>query len=84
MKTKVYLRIGKKKTGTIHYRVDFKKNPEAIKPPYGEAMPTICVLLNLEIADNLFEKAQAELDLKIKEAEISSEIKIKTGEELVK
>lgn len=42
--------------------------------------PTITIALNIEIPDDIFDKAQAEIDLKIKEAIINSEIKIEKVE----
>ncbi len=77
MKEKVYLRIGKTKTG-YKYAIDKKKNHKPFDNGYYHKtyFPTIVVGLNLEILDTFFDKANAELDLKIKDLEIATEIKI--------
>lgn len=77
MKGKVYLRIAKSKSG-YRYAIDRKKNNKPLNNGYYRKtyFPTITIALNLDINDKLFEQAQAEIDLKIADAMINSEIKI--------
>lgn len=77
MKEKVYLRIAKTKKG-YRYAVDKKKNHKPFDNGYADKtyFPTIIVALNLEIPDNFFDKASAELDLKIEDLETATDIKV--------
>lgn len=77
MKRTVYINISNKTS-----KMRISKNP-SYRPldQHGIYYPTIRIKLNLEIPDELFEKANEELTLNIEKANISSEIKIEQGEE---
>ena len=76
MKTKVYLKIGKGLRSII-YKAEKRLNPQALRTSsYGAYLPTVCIALNIDIPDEMFKKAQAELDLKINKPQIASEIKV--------
>jgi hypothetical protein len=83
VKQTIFLRVAKCKGKRFMFKVDTQKsNKPLLASGYKEvAHPTICIKLNLTIPDEIFEKAQAELDLKIKEAENCSEIKVETKDE---
>lgn len=83
MKDKIYLRIAKTTQG-YKYKVDKKKNLAPLDNAYTwkrQFFPTLVVALNLEIADTNFRQADAELDLKINDPEMCTDIKIEESEE---
>lgn len=43
---------------------------------YSKYYPTVCIALNLEIPDELFKNANAEMNLKIEKARTATEIKV--------
>lgn len=84
MKQKIYLRIAKTNSG-YSYKVDKKKNHKPMDDGYYKKtyFPTIVVGLNLEIPDRFFKEALAELDLKVENLEVASEIEIKEEAEKI-
>ena len=81
MKRTVYIRISNK-SGKMD--ISQKRKFGAIDAGYGnyhKYKPTKTICLNLYIPDEIFTKAQKELDLKIKEAEVNSEINIQEAKE---
>ncbi len=77
MREKIYLRIGKTKAG-YKYSADRKKSNKPFDNGYYSKtyFPTITVALNIEIPDKVFKDALQELNLKIKDAEFATDIKI--------
>ena len=77
-KEQVFLRIAKQRKGKLLYKIDRIRNNSALQSSgYKHGFyPTILIKLNIELPEDIFDKAQAELDLKIKSVEMASEIKI--------
>ena len=79
MKDKIYLKIARTNRGNFKYAITRKKSFKPLDDlAYRDRsyFPTILVGLNIEVPDDLFKKTQAEIDVKIKEAEMCNEIKI--------
>lgn len=81
MKRKIYLRISNQ---TNKMDVSKIRKYDALNDGAGQYArkkyyPTICIKLNLDIPDDVFEKANAELDFNIKAAESCVEIKVNEG-----
>jgi hypothetical protein len=75
MKKVIFLKISNK---TQQIKASYKRDYTPLNTSYGRIKnyPTITIKLNIEIPDDAFEKAQAELDLKIKDFSINSDIKV--------
>ncbi len=71
MKKRIYLRVGKCKTG-LSVRVENNPNYHPIK--LGEYLPTIIIALDLDIPDKEFDAARILLEAKIKETKPAVEI----------
>lgn len=80
MKRKIYIQISNK---TNRMNISCKRkfnaldNGQSYRYSNKKFYPTICIALNLDIPDEFFAKAQKELEIKIKELNINSEIDIK-------
>jgi hypothetical protein len=84
MEDKIYLKIARTNRGNFKYAITRKKNFKPLDDlAYRDRsyFPTILVGLNIEVPDELFKKAQAEIDIKIKEAEVCNDIKIEPQEQ---
>lgn len=76
MKRTVYIRISNK---TKKMDISVNPNNRALDLGYrysNKYFPTLKLKLNLEIPDELFDTALKELDLKIENAEICSDVRI--------
>lgn len=77
MKRQVYLRISNKskKMDACSFR-KIAPLDNGVTSRYGRKQyyPTVCIKLNIDIPDEVFNKAMAEIDLKINSSEICSEI----------
>ncbi len=78
MKTKIYLRLANSPYEWAVKASKTKKNNPLMSSTYDKNShhATVCIALNIEVPDEMFEKAQAELDLKVKESTIASNIKV--------
>lgn len=80
MKRQVYLRISnksKKMDASSVRKLEPLNNGSS--GGYGrkrEYYPTVCIKLNIDIPDDIFNKAMAEVDLKVHSSEICSEISV--------
>lgn len=76
MKRKVYIRISNK---TNKMDISMKRKFDALDIGYSRFhnyKPTITICLNLDIPDEVFSKAQSELNIKVKNPLINSDIKV--------
>ncbi len=71
MKKRIYLRVGKCKTG-LSIRVENNPNFHPIK--LGEYLPTVLIALDLDIPDKEFDAARILLKAKIEETKPAVEI----------
>lgn len=76
MRDKVYLRIGKSRSGRFIYKVDKTKKNLPVSTGNNNYLPTIIVGLNLDIPDEYFNKATAEIDLKVDKFETATDINV--------
>jgi hypothetical protein len=85
MKRKIYLKISNK---TLKMVASAKKDDKPLLFNRGtyagiKYYPTCLIKLNIEIPDEVFEKAQAELNLKIENPQINSQIAIEEEKEVL-
>ena len=78
MKKTIYLRISNK---TNQVKASYRRSYEVLKKDntYQRSQkyyPTITIKINLDIPEEFFSQAQKEINLKIKELNINSDIKI--------
>lgn len=75
MKKKVYLRIAE---GRHSYpiKAENKKNYSPLEDSSGRALPTIFISLELEFDYSLFRRADAELKINLKNAELATKIEV--------
>ena len=79
MKKRIYLKIADGRR-SHPVKASSKRDYRPLEDSLGNALPTVVIALNVKMDSDIFYQAQKEMDLKIENPEIASEINIEKEE----